>query len=243
MLLPVFDIANHSLTAEVVWDSSSDPRDCQLKINHAYQPGQQIFNNYGMKTNSELLLGYGFIIDETDELHNDYVHVRKRTGAGETPTDFLISLRPMNDPSSLIGRSKQRVAKSEAFPIQPELSHIDDSLIWDLTTMQITDEEKVVLDRIVADGQAGSTAKADDYLQRLIEAPPHPSLNSLLARVKNTLLAKLGYDYDRLEAAGEAAKEAHGFEVTNRNQALGLDYRGRCEKILARVIEQLCAEG
>ena len=32
-----------------------------------------------MKTNAELLLGYGFILPETDAFHNDYHHVKTKS--------------------------------------------------------------------------------------------------------------------------------------------------------------------
>ncbi|KAF3765777.1 SET domain-containing protein, partial [Cryphonectria parasitica EP155] len=115
ILLPVFDIINHSPRAQVRWlvdDESSVAHTCRFQSFDTYQPGDQIFNSYGKKTNSELLLSYGFILPETDDIHNDYLHVRKRTGAGGPadsvpgagsagpPQDFLVSLRPINHPSS-----------------------------------------------------------------------------------------------------------------------------------------------
>ncbi|KAL2177408.1 uncharacterized protein P884DRAFT_169250, partial [Thermothelomyces heterothallicus CBS 202.75] len=108
VLQPLLDIANHSPTARYTWDTTSIPDTCQLICHDPYQPGAQVYNNYGLKTNSELLLAYGFILPETPSLHNDYVHVRKRARQQPQhqqeqppPQSFLISLRPMAHPSSL----------------------------------------------------------------------------------------------------------------------------------------------
>ncbi|KAK8040043.1 hypothetical protein PG993_008454 [Apiospora rasikravindrae] len=61
-----------------------------------------------MKTNAELLLGYGFILPEEEYLHNDYVHVRtKATDDDDLAGTHLVSLRPMTDPTSVVGRSKR----------------------------------------------------------------------------------------------------------------------------------------
>ncbi|KAL2161755.1 hypothetical protein VTH06DRAFT_7537 [Thermothelomyces fergusii] len=136
VLQPLLDIANHSPTARYAWDTASVPDACQLVCHDPYQPGAQVYNNYGFKTNSELLLAYGFILPETPSLHNDYVHVRKRApqqqqqqqeavvaeerqrqrgdggdggggGGGEPPPQsFLISLRPIAHPSSLAARAR-----------------------------------------------------------------------------------------------------------------------------------------
>ncbi len=132
VLQPLFDIANHSPAAKVAWDTASDPTACQLICKDAYEPGEQVYNNYGQKTNSELLLGYGFIFPQTAGFHNDYIHVRKREeparteaeeqGENRKPKDFLISLRPMADPSSLAGRARQLV-RDPAFQARSCFAH------------------------------------------------------------------------------------------------------------------------
>lgn len=65
MLFPVIDILNHSVSAKVEWDFQ--PRQSfALKCLEAasIQPGQELFNNYAPKQNDELLLGYGFCLED-----------------------------------------------------------------------------------------------------------------------------------------------------------------------------------
>lgn len=269
MLLPVFDIINHSMKAQVQWlvdHESPDAKVCRFQTLDTYMPGDQIFNSYGKKTNSELLLSYGFVLPETDELHNDYVHVRKRAGlvsqtrtqqlpgagAGstETPQDFLVSLRPINDPSSYVGSARQTVAKDAGSEIRPEFAHIEDSLVWDLCLMVVGEENKLsFMAEILGDTSAtGQIAQEAVCLQRILSASASPpeSINQVIEKVKQLLLSKLGMDYDRLlSTAPGASVDEEGNEVVTdvvpqtSNQAIALLYRAQTKKVLETVIETL----
>ncbi|KAJ6198665.1 hypothetical protein J3E72DRAFT_238787 [Bipolaris maydis] len=65
MLFPVIDILNHSVTAKVEWDFEPH-RSFALKCLQAdsVKPGEELFNNYAPKQNDELLLGYGFCLED-----------------------------------------------------------------------------------------------------------------------------------------------------------------------------------
>lgn len=166
MLLPVYDIINHDIKASVQWAVDTEGGDaseaCRFITFNSYKPGEQVFNSYGKKTNSELLLSYGFMLPESEGFHNDYVHLRKKEsapGASERihpaerteltgmetsietggiglkkqpPKDFLVSLRPMNHSSSFVGQARNLIAKEASFDLRPEFSHVEDSLVWDL---------------------------------------------------------------------------------------------------------------
>ncbi len=60
-LLPLIDMFNHSPTADVTWKTT--PTHITFLAN-AGVPQGEIFNNYGPKSNQELLAGYGFVIDD-----------------------------------------------------------------------------------------------------------------------------------------------------------------------------------
>lgn len=53
---------NHSPDAKVAWDFNSDT--CAIQTDVEIEPGQEILNNYGPKSNEELLMGYGFCFDD-----------------------------------------------------------------------------------------------------------------------------------------------------------------------------------
>ncbi|KAF1944816.1 SET domain-containing protein [Clathrospora elynae] len=65
ILFPVIDILNHSVFAKVEWDFQPH-QSFALKCleSDTFQPGQELFNNYAPKQNDELLLGYGFCLED-----------------------------------------------------------------------------------------------------------------------------------------------------------------------------------
>ncbi|KAI2482703.1 hypothetical protein Ptr902_05020 [Pyrenophora tritici-repentis] len=64
ILFPVVDILNHSVSAKVEWDFQPG-QSFALKCldGDSFQPEQELFNNYAPKQNDELLLGYGFCLE------------------------------------------------------------------------------------------------------------------------------------------------------------------------------------
>lgn len=71
MLLPIVDLLNHKPHAKVEWSSNHDGA-FKLSIlepaNQAeFEIGKaELFNNYGPKGNAELLMGYGFVLEENE---------------------------------------------------------------------------------------------------------------------------------------------------------------------------------
>lgn len=65
ILFPVVDILNHSVTAKVEWDFQPHRSFClKLLEVDTFIAGQELFNNYAPKQNDELLLGYGFCLED-----------------------------------------------------------------------------------------------------------------------------------------------------------------------------------
>ncbi|GMM36954.1 hypothetical protein DASC09_042790 [Saccharomycopsis crataegensis] len=67
ILLPVVDLLNHSVSERVEWKPVVNAANKQLFSfkNDGFDTladGEELLNNYGLKNNEELLLGYGFII-------------------------------------------------------------------------------------------------------------------------------------------------------------------------------------
>lgn len=178
VLLPVLDIGNHDPRAPAQWVMASGETRSPLnnysvltpvpletendavvfRVGNHYGPGQQVFNNYGPKTNSELLVGYGFVLPPTAEMHNDYVHLRKRgelatmsEAAGEPSVyrDFLLSLRPIDDASSIVGRLRLQsglaIQKVPRRKRTPGFSNFDDGLLSDmlLHIASVEDRERI----------------------------------------------------------------------------------------------------
>ncbi|KAI3406894.2 hypothetical protein KGF56_000186 [Candida oxycetoniae] len=65
MLLPVVDLLNHSPSAKVTWSSGGN-EEFRFETDEPVAKGCEIFNNYGLKGNEELLLAYGFALEENN---------------------------------------------------------------------------------------------------------------------------------------------------------------------------------
>jgi hypothetical protein len=64
ILFPVVDILNHSVSAKVEWDFQPHTSfSLKLLEGETFTSGQELFNNYAPKQNDELLLGYGFCLE------------------------------------------------------------------------------------------------------------------------------------------------------------------------------------
>ncbi|ELR06524.1 hypothetical protein GMDG_02159 [Pseudogymnoascus destructans 20631-21] len=63
VLFPLLDIANHDAKAWVEWfvNAQGPVKDFSIITDAAIGEGEQVFNNYAPKGNTELLLGYGFL--------------------------------------------------------------------------------------------------------------------------------------------------------------------------------------
>ena len=75
ILLPVLDIGNHNGIKQVDW--KRDSAHFGLWNRRSITEGSQIFNFYGDKSNSELLVGYGFTISNREK---DTVNLQLRPG-------------------------------------------------------------------------------------------------------------------------------------------------------------------
>lgn len=289
MLLPVYDIINHDMKANVSWevdDQSGASETCRFITFDSYKPGDQVFNTYGKKTNSELLLSYGFMLPESEGFHNDYVHLRKKesapagdeqsgppeqtgkmdpgtsgeagapTSTKQPPKDFLVSLRPMNHPSSLVGQSRNWVAKEATVDIRPEFSHVQDDLVWDLCVSIVgADAKDSFIDKVLGTTAEAQPSSPDKQRERELDAlrkvlsssATFPGqIEGLVNNVKNLILAKLGQEYDKLcEADPEIDVDEEGNEVEvevglqTRNQEIALLYRKQVKKVLENAISTL----
>ncbi|CAH2350172.1 protein-lysine N-methyltransferase Efm1p [[Candida] railenensis] len=65
MLLPLIDLLNHSTSAKVNWSTSNTNGQAFFNFqSESTESGAELFNNYGMKGNEELLLAYGFCLKD-----------------------------------------------------------------------------------------------------------------------------------------------------------------------------------
>ncbi|KAK1658256.1 SET domain-containing protein [Colletotrichum godetiae] len=262
LLMPLFDVGNHSPTARIAWETSDDaPASDEAKVGlrtlDPYAPGAQVFNNYGTtKTNAELMLAYGFTIPESEVLHNDYVHVQKRGGGAKAaaekggdggagaasgnnkPKDYLISLRPVSDPSSVAARSGQLLSDVDGEAILPPFRHVQDVMVWELVLAQTTAEQRSEMIPVPEEGRGGDNDGSKADLERLrmiltgrVPAATQPLLFQTIGIIQHKVLQEL----ERLDQSDFEMEEA---EAT-RNQIMAYRYRRQCRKILENVLESM----
>lgn len=251
VLLPLFDIGNHDMTTDVRWDLREDTNVdassgnlCELKVGKTHQPGDQIFNNYSMKTNAELLLGYGFMIPATEALHNDYTHVRKRTTTTTTNTtavkpppaseEYLISRRPLSHPSSVLARSKQSLVVEPKRPLPPILgafSHVQHDMVWDIfCTLTPPDTHAELIPVSPSEGNVESL-RQQKFFSGQVQGACHHYLEQTIAIIQHKVLQEL-------ERLNETDMEVVGEDVEflSRNQKLALNYREYCRHVLEETL-------
>jgi hypothetical protein len=115
VLFPVIDIPNHSPTSRVDW--SFDPGRFSITIKDSVDAGDEVFNNYGPKSNDELLLGYGFCIP-------DNVDDKVLLTLKPPPTDLQAALKPFQ-PGYFTTANGEWSSEKATFGIK--------HLIWDET--------------------------------------------------------------------------------------------------------------
>lgn len=67
VLVPGVDILNHRTFAKVTWQWGT--LSCRIVTNETISSGLQVFNNYGPKSNTELIMGYGFSLANNPAEH------------------------------------------------------------------------------------------------------------------------------------------------------------------------------
>ncbi|CAK7244243.1 MAG: hypothetical protein STHCBS139747_005779 [Sporothrix thermara] len=270
LLLPVLDIGNHDPRAVVEWQpvvdssrsaalcssaaatsaaavlipaSSTTPADHAIVFftGTAHASGQPVYNNYGSKTNSELLVGYGFVLAPTTDMHNDYVHLRKRgelgkgaaeadaaagTSASTVHRDFLLSLRPMREASSIVGRARLGLTSSSSSSSSsssgeaktkrsPGFALVDDGLLWDMLSLMLQPEDRDQVQRYAVAQATGNTeyltTAAMEAVQNAVPAPElrdaildlvfgttqsGPDTPAMLRRISSQVRLTLLYKFD-----------------------------------------------
>ncbi|KAI1388177.1 SET domain-containing protein [Hypoxylon trugodes] len=216
ILLPLYDIGNHSPLAKIAWSTDKQTRLCTLKSRQTYSAGEQVFNNYGMKTNVELLLGYGFTLPENDNLHNDYIHIKTKADpdAGDLAATHIVSLRPMAHQSSFVGRSK--LLSAESMSCLPCFSHVQDTLI------------AALYEAITKGGDETGEIDLANIMRGEIPG-------EVVTKIVDSLGSKLSMDLEEIEV------NEPEYEPTNRNQQLAIEHRDQCKKVLENALRSLLA--
>ncbi|GMH64362.1 hypothetical protein TrRE_jg10676 [Triparma retinervis] len=86
ILLPFLDIMNHRMGAKMTWEAIDEGGLITFVAGEDVAPNSEVFNNYGGKANEELMMCYGFAIQNNAE---DCYRLKLVVGGGEDgPTDL-----------------------------------------------------------------------------------------------------------------------------------------------------------
>lgn len=300
ILFPVLDIGNHDPRAVVRWQPVVDVTRQSLNSSMVLTPapseaseqaivfytgtrygkGKQVFNNYGSKTNSELLVGYGFVLPPTDDMHNDYVYLRKRgalargvsdevAGHVDTHPDFLLSLRPIAEPSSVVSRARlppaQQVESMPETRRTPGFSFVEDGLLWDVLSHMIRPEDRETLQRhavAASHGQQYLTLPMDDVNAIMPPAELREAIMDLVFQTRDTqrdghavfyqhghniclvLLQKFDNDLETLQDADppsyiEEIVEHGEYSPKTPQERVAMQYREQYRAVLSNAVDVL----
>ncbi|KAM0335018.1 hypothetical protein ACHAQA_000052 [Verticillium albo-atrum] len=239
ILMPLFDVGNHSHTAGISWDIAPGTSTTVVKTLDAYGAGEQVFNNYGSKTNAELMLAYGFLIPESPNLHNDYVHLQLRTADqaassladSSKPRSFFFSLRAAADPSSLAARRQLTLPDMDPASVLSAFRHVQDALVWELFLLQTTPEQRDLIE-ISADAREPDQERLKAVLTGKLPEEFQPILEQTMAIIQ----AKAMQELEKLEQSDFELDE--DMEAT-RNQRMVYQYRTQCRQVLINVLESV----
>jgi protein-histidine N-methyltransferase len=188
VLLPVLDIGNHNGVNEVDWLLDPIAGHFTLAARDTFNEGCQIFNYYGDKSNSELLVGYGFILPNPD---NDKVNLKL------TPSPVAMQLR--RSQSCHVIRDQTQAEQEFMFHVrtsngksgcQDVLSAFSEGLIDTLVCMVANAKERKFIEQ------------NSDYCIEKVLAPFGGSLSRAFIHALSILCEKLEYEMKRIEITG-----------------------------------------
>ena len=105
ILIPGFDALNHRRAEPVTW-SFREPALAVFTLRRAYSQGEQVYNNYGAKSNEELCSSYGFVEPDGPD---DLLALALRSNADDAAGVFFWPQNQTEPPSALLVRLREHV--------------------------------------------------------------------------------------------------------------------------------------
>ncbi|KAG0323935.1 hypothetical protein BG000_002411, partial [Podila horticola] len=147
VLIPLADMLNHRSRYKISWLKT--PQGLQMSSS-AVKKGEQVFNNYGPKSNEELLIGYGFCLkDNLDDM------VTLKTNFTRDPDQdrktAILKLEQyyswMEDEEQEIIHGELKEQQGEYSPLKEELQFVNlrnELAMLDLMDLLLSSKEKMI---------------------------------------------------------------------------------------------------
>ncbi|TVY40367.1 Ribosomal lysine N-methyltransferase [Lachnellula occidentalis] len=220
VLLPVLDIGNHNGINAVAWTKDPEAGQFGLCTRDLIQQGSQIFNYYGDKSNSELLVGYGFTLPN---LENDTVNLKL------TPPTEAAQLRRTQISHASIYRSHPGEEFMFMVRRQSRVGRIDGSLVeLDFFSAGLLDTMACM---VANQRERQFIIENPDYSLEKDSAVFEGPLARNVLCILRVLSDKLYYDFRRIHGIGATLSKPQ-----NSNQIMALDYRNRQLDVLKEAL-------
>lgn len=181
MLLPIIDLLNHKPHSKVEWSSNS-VGDFKLSILDIPSNGGQVFNNYGPKGNAELLMGYGFILENNEfdslqlslSLDDNLKHGLLNDWNLKLPTihDFMQTVVDINEETELPQSSVQVDTDKTVFMLN-QFHSIPDGLLELFCYISKNEDDKGMTLKNVMNGLNKLKQSLEvKFMQKLDKMPP-----------------------------------------------------------------------
>ncbi|RFU34418.1 hypothetical protein B7463_g1906, partial [Scytalidium lignicola] len=232
VLFPLLDIGNHDGFKKVEWLEHLTQGCFELRTTVAMKQNSQIYNFYGDKTNSELLMAYGFMLPSPGPVERDSVNLMVKFS--ETHLNLWRSLNcyvPDNSPTRVVGKRIFTVQKIfdrpdyVMMPGEPSLPRRDSRLAeFHPFSNGLVDIVTII----------SANVQESQYLQENPTICPeceHDPFAGCLARVTVQALSILR---DQLERERKRIQNA-GTDLSdpqNENQRLAMNFRTRQMAVL-----------
>ncbi|SCU89910.1 LADA_0F00518g1_1 [Lachancea dasiensis] len=117
-LFPIVDLLNHANLTKVAWGLADGSGDATFSTKETLKAGDELLNNYGNKSNEELILGYGFSLPNNDF---DTATLTLRLPAGQLQSFETqgLELEDIN-----LAENSVNFTLSMATPLPPQLIHL-----------------------------------------------------------------------------------------------------------------------
>ncbi|CAD6441842.1 04f65b2a-d365-4447-9dff-3887e3ed18f5 [Sclerotinia trifoliorum] len=211
ILYPLVDIGNHNGINQVEWKQDLNSNSFDLVHSAGVSEGDQIYNYYGNKSNSELLLGYGFILPD-DLVNRNVVNLKL------TPGPDAIQLR--RSQNCHIPPDPKQPEEEFMFAVQPpstnkspdpriiEFRSFEESLVDLVCCMVVNERERSYM------------LKHPEICPEKCAQPFQSPLCRALFHAIFIIQSKLSYEIERIEQTGATLGVPQ-----NPNQTLATIYR------------------
>ncbi|KAJ2661709.1 hypothetical protein IWW48_002255 [Coemansia sp. RSA 1200] len=224
VLLPMLDMFNHMPMRKVTWELTGDG--VQFVTNEKLRAGAQVFNNYGPKSNEELLMGYGFCIP-----NNPFSYYHIRMNYSKDP--MAARKRQILERAGISDSDADQFVRKSGLPAK---------MLPILRVMAMTPADVVCLERLLIQ-TPGASADVERVLSRglglRIELRARRLLEHLL-EMRQARLLENGSGNTHCKSDVDDTDGAQGIKMTE-SARMALIYRGELEVILETTLKYLRA--